>query len=103
MIILLAGPPGVGKTFTTEGLAEEMQRPLYSICANELGTTAADVEKGLSMAFDLATRWDALIRLDEADVFLEKRSDNHLERNAAVATFLRKLEYYSGIVFSTTN
>jgi hypothetical protein len=30
MIILLCGPPGVGKTLTAESMAEEMKIPLYS-------------------------------------------------------------------------
>ena len=40
---------------------------------------------------------------DEADVFLEKRSVNDLSRNGLVAAFLRRLEYYEGILFLTTN
>lgn len=41
--------------------------------------------------------------LDEADVFVEKRSANDIHRNALVCVFLRKLEYYDGIMFLTTN
>jgi hypothetical protein len=41
--------------------------------------------------------------LDEADVFLQKRSELTLERNRLVAVFLRKLEYFDGILFLTTN
>jgi len=29
MIMLLAGPPGVGKTLTSESVAEDMRVPLY--------------------------------------------------------------------------
>jgi hypothetical protein len=41
--------------------------------------------------------------LDEADVFLMKRDWAKVNRNSLVLVFLRKLEYYSGILFLTTN
>ncbi|KAH8593857.1 hypothetical protein B0O99DRAFT_688291 [Bisporella sp. PMI_857] len=40
--------------------------------------------------------------LDDADSFLRRRSDNS-QKNALVAVFLRKLEYFSGIMLLTTN
>jgi len=42
-------------------------------------------------------------RLDEADVFLEKRTINDINRCALVGIFLRLLEYHDGIIFLTTN
>jgi hypothetical protein len=36
-------------------------------------------------------------------VYLQKRSDISLERNRLVAIFLRKLGYFDGILFLTTN
>lgn len=38
IIMLLAGPPGVGKTLTAESVAEAMRAPLYSIGAADLGS-----------------------------------------------------------------
>jgi hypothetical protein len=38
IIMLLAGPPGVGKTLTAESVAEAMKAPLYSIGAADLGS-----------------------------------------------------------------
>ena len=38
----------------------------------------------------------AVVLLDEADIFLEERTLNDLQRNALVSVFLRVLEYYSG-------
>jgi hypothetical protein len=43
-----------------------------------------------------------VLLLDEADVFLRKRSLDH-HHNTLVSVFLRKLEYYQGIMFLTTN
>ena len=50
-----------------------------------------------------ASRWDAVLLLDEADVVLEKRSYEDIRRNGIVSVFLRMLEYYRGILFLTTN
>jgi hypothetical protein len=36
-------------------------------------------------------------------VFLAKRNDTNLRRNAVTSVFLRSLEYYGGILFLTTN
>jgi hypothetical protein len=41
--------------------------------------------------------------IDEADVFMERRSSSDLQRNSLVAAFLRALEFYEGILFLTTN
>ena len=44
-----------------------------------------------------------MLLLDEADVYLERRSINDLMRNSLVSIFLRLLEYFQGILFLTTN
>ncbi len=102
-IFLLHGPPGVGKTSSAEAIAEERRCPLYSITVGELGTQADELEKRLSRVLVTAARWNAVILLDEADVFLEARSVSDVKRNAMVSIFLRLLEYHSGVMFMTTN
>lgn len=102
-IFLLDGPPGTGKTLTAEATAEKLQRVLYKVGLGELGVDASSMEQRLSQILNTASRWDAVLLLDEADVFLEKRSTENLARNAMVAVFLRLLEYYSGLLFLTTN
>ncbi|CAF9918061.1 MAG: hypothetical protein HETSPECPRED_003648 [Heterodermia speciosa] len=69
----------------------------------DMGQEAEVVEKRLEDHFQLAHRWGCVLLLDEADVFLQKRSREDLARNAIVSVFLRVLEYYSGILFLTTN
>jgi hypothetical protein len=103
IIMLLSGPPGVGKTLTAESVAEAMKVPLYTMSAGDLGADPSGVEKALSNILEMATKWDAVLLLDEADVFLEARSTHDLERNKLVSIFLRLLEYYEGILFLTTN
>ncbi len=50
-----------------------------------MGTSASTVEKELSDTLALATRWNAILLIDEADVFLEQRSAHDLKRNSVVS------------------
>ncbi|KAH8823683.1 P-loop containing nucleoside triphosphate hydrolase protein [Flagelloscypha sp. PMI_526] len=103
LIGLLAGSPGCGKTLTAEAVAETTHRPLYTISSGELGIEPAAMELKLLRALDLAQLWNAVILIDEAEVFLQQRQTSDLQRNALVAIFLRQLEYYQGIMILTTN
>ncbi|KAL4800787.1 hypothetical protein BDV19DRAFT_352151 [Aspergillus venezuelensis] len=108
LVILLYGPPGVGKTSTAETVAIKAQKPLFAISVADVGITAKNVEANLARIFALATTWQAILLIDEADVFLQSRSlavaaGNNTERNALVSVFLRVLEYYQGILVLTTN
>lgn len=103
LVILLHGPPGVGKTMTAETVAEHTHRPLYTLTSGELGTSAHELETALRKALDIAKTFQAVLLLDEADVFLEKRTPHDVNRNALVSIFLRLLEYYRGVLFLTTN
>ncbi|KAK6828814.1 hypothetical protein RU639_003670 [Aspergillus parasiticus] len=103
LIMLLHGPPGVGKTMTAEAVAEYSQRPLYTVTSGELGADSEDLERHLNRALDIAKAFRAVLLLDEADVFMEERSTKNIAHNALVAVFLRLLEYYQGILILTTN
>ena len=61
------------------------------------------MEVQLSRVFQIVSHWNALILLDEADVYMERRSTHDVARNKLVSVFLRKLEYCEGIMFLTTN
>jgi len=72
-------------------------------------------------AMKRCARWNAVLLLDECDIFLEKRELNSLKRNELVSSksriqvlvirrlskhlivFLRLVEYYEGIMLLTTN
>ncbi|KAI6779288.1 uncharacterized protein J7T54_001018 [Emericellopsis cladophorae] len=105
LIILLHGPPGVGKTATAEAVAYAHNKPLFPITCGDLGIDSNTVEERLSKIFRLANTWDCVLLLDEADIFLSRREkmDDSLQRNALVSVFLRALEYYPGVLFLTTN
>jgi SpoVK/Ycf46/Vps4 family AAA+-type ATPase len=100
--VLLGGPPGVGKTLTAEVFAEASERPLYSIQAAQLGIKADEVEKNLAQFLARGSRWNAIVLIDEADVYIRSR-DRDMEHNAIVASLLRVLEYQTSILFMTTN
>jgi len=102
---------------------------MYSITSGELGTDIEQTDVQLRTIFTRAKAWDAIILLDEADVFLAKRTATDLKRNAYVSgkpparswmttigsasrvswwlilrkVFLRLIEYYKGTMFLTTN
>ncbi|KAL9591627.1 MAG: hypothetical protein Q9179_007530 [Wetmoreana sp. 5 TL-2023] len=103
LVAVLHGPPGTGKTLTAEGIAELLKCPLYMVSAGELGTNPRELEAELNKILDIAHSWGAVLLLDEADVFLEKRTIQDIHRNALVSIFLRLLEYFQGILFLTTN
>ena len=56
--------------------------------AGDLGITAAEVEKTLGSVLELCQTWDALVLIDEADVFLEARNSSEIQRNALVCVML---------------
>ena len=102
MNVLSTGKPGVGKTLTAEIFAEYKERPLYTVQCSQLGMKPSEVEKNLSIIMARANRWNAVLLLDEADVYIRRRGKD-LKQNAIVGAFLRILEYASCILFMTTN
>ncbi|KAK0708097.1 hypothetical protein B0H67DRAFT_648199 [Lasiosphaeris hirsuta] len=103
LIILLSGPPGTGKTLTAEAVADRTHRPLVYLQAEDLGINASMLGANVKRVFQMATEWNAVILLDEADVFMAERHPHDIARNELVSIFLRELEYYRGIIFLTTN
>ncbi|KAI1082904.1 P-loop containing nucleoside triphosphate hydrolase protein [Whalleya microplaca] len=110
LVILLHGTPGSGKTLTAETAAEGTKKALIPTSIGELNknggpfSNSRPFEKELKKVLQYATIWQAVILLDEADVFLEARQEAMgTDRNSLVAVFLKELEYFGGIVFLTTN
>ncbi|VUC31567.1 unnamed protein product [Clonostachys rosea] len=94
-IIILHGVPGVGKTYTVECMAEWSDRE---------GLDAETLEIRLDSYLRRAERWKAIVLLDEADVYMTARNSLQVVSDTAiVSVFLRALEYFSGIMFLTTN
>ncbi|KAF4465891.1 ATPase [Fusarium albosuccineum] len=97
LIFLLHGRPGV------ESIAEFLRKPLMILTCSDIGIDPVEVERNLTREFKKAKSWGAVLLIDEADVFMERRSTKDLTRNSLVAGFLRALEFYDGILFLTTN
>ncbi|KAI8315176.1 Lon protease [Colletotrichum sp. SAR11_240] len=73
------------------------------LTTSDIGTEPNTVEENLTENFKKAMKWNAVLLIDEADVFMERRTTSDLTRNSLVAGFLRALEFYDGILFLTTN
>ena len=61
------------------------------------------LDVALDRIFKIAKHVNAILLIDEADVFMENRSSYNSSHNRLVTIFLRKLEYYEGVLFLTTN
>ncbi|KAF7531090.1 hypothetical protein G7054_g9217 [Neopestalotiopsis clavispora] len=104
LVILLHGPPGVGKTLTAESVAQVTKKPLFPMGVGDVTTDPVKVESRLEQLFELAEVWHAVMLFDEADVFLESRASSaDVTRVGLVSVLLRILEYYQGILILTTN
>ncbi|UQC79388.1 ATPase [Colletotrichum lupini] len=86
-----------------EVVADHARRPLLTANSGQFIGSPAEVEVSLAKLLQSATRWGALVLLDEADVFMQARNLQDLERNGIVSMLLRTLEYFEGTLFLTTN
>ncbi len=68
-----------------ECIAELTSRPLLAFTCEDLGTNEVAMEKELGKWLRLAHKWGAVMLIDEADVFLEKRMQADLKRNSLVS------------------
>ena len=102
-IFLLIGNSSIGKTLSVEAIAEVLHKPLYKVTSGELGHDIWEIEDRLKKLLINAKRWDAIVLIDEADVYLQDRKGKSISDTAIVSTFLRQLESYNGIMFLTSN
>jgi hypothetical protein len=51
----------------------------------DIGTVETKIEQELMKWFDLAESWNAVLLVDEADIFLEQRKTRDLARNGLVS------------------
>lgn len=86
-----------------ESTALRTKRPLINLAIAELGKEEKKIEYELTKWFSLAEHWKAILLIEECDIFLERRDFADIARNGRVAAFLRKVEYFGGLLFLTTN
>lgn len=102
VFMLLKGLPGVGKTLCAEVYSEVIGKPLYSVQSAQLGVEPLKLESNLKEILTRAQAWNAVLLIDECDVYMKQRGDD-LVQNAVVGIWLRTLEYYRGMLICTTN
>jgi hypothetical protein len=56
------------------------------LTTSDIGTVPDEIEENLSRNFQRAKRWNAVLLIDEADVFLANRTINDLHRSSLVAS-----------------
>ena len=66
-------------------MAEFTRRPLLTITAADLGDDPVKLENSLLNFFRNADEWGAIVLLDEADIYMERRSNSDLKRNSVVS------------------
>ncbi|KAK0725502.1 P-loop containing nucleoside triphosphate hydrolase protein, partial [Lasiosphaeris hirsuta] len=103
LVVLLSGPPGTGKTLMAEAIAEKAKRPLYCVDTRDLGSEYKSISKYFQRIMENAAEWNAIVLLDEAEMFLQRRNTKARDSNEKVTAFLRCLEHVQGILFMTTN
>ncbi|GKZ23196.1 hypothetical protein AbraCBS73388_009547 [Aspergillus brasiliensis] len=99
VIMLLHGPPGVGKTLTAECVAEFMKVPLYVLSARALGTTTARVKESMDFILRIITKWNAVLLLEDADIFIQPPNPTDFQKSEVSYDFLTLLEHFEGILF----
>jgi len=103
VVLALFGSPGSGKSLSIKGLAELTKSPIYSVGASDIGTNAAQIDKSLNNIFNLVSRWDGIVLIDEADAFMERRERKNIEQTACASAFLTRIEQFEGILFLASN
>jgi hypothetical protein len=68
-----------------ECIAEFTRRPLMVLTSSDIGTDPNSVEMKLTRNFKMAKSWGAVLLIDEADVFMDRRTTADLTRNSLVA------------------
>ncbi|KAJ5730318.1 uncharacterized protein N7483_004826 [Penicillium malachiteum] len=85
-------------------LVENHERPHGSSTGIDSAMPTVDPVEGKGKGLIILLHGEPGVgKTSTADVFLSKRTSDDIQRNAILSVFLRTLEYYSGILFLTTN
>jgi hypothetical protein len=105
---LFSGPPGTGKTYAAQCLANALGLNLYCIDLSQVVSKyIGETEKALSTVFDEAEAGHGVLLFDEADALFGKRSEvkdaHDRYANIEVGYLLQRLESFEGVSILTTN
>lgn len=84
-------------------VADRTRVPLYIVSAADLGSHPSTVEQKLKSALNCCYLWNAVLLLDEADVFMETRSSDSLDRNELVSSMSHSLISEPGMLSTDMN
>lgn len=106
--LLMAGPPGTGKTMSANAIAGELSLPLYQVnLSDTVDKYIGETEKNLEKAFSFAEKNNAILFFDEADALFGARSEVHDSKdryaNTEISYLLQRMESFDGIVIMATN
>lgn len=103
--LCLYGPPGTGKTAFAHHLAQVLEVPLHLKRASDLQSMwVGKTEKNIAKAFQAASEEQALLLIDEADSFLQDRSNAHRSWEVSqVNEMLTQMEAFEGVFIASSN
>ena len=106
--VLLAGPPGTGKTMAAEIVAGELGLDLFRVnVATTVSKWVGETEKNLEAIFEAAEVADVVLLFDEADSIFGKRGEvsdaNDRYANMETSYLLQRIERFNGVAVLTTN
>ena len=106
--VILAGPPGTGKTMTVHALASRLGLELYKVDLSQIvDKYVGETEKRLEEVFARAERSNMVLFFDEADAVMGKRSNvkdaQDKYANTEISFILQRIEEFDGIVILATN
>ncbi|KAL4811700.1 P-loop containing nucleoside triphosphate hydrolase protein [Aspergillus spinulosporus] len=104
--VLLFGPPGVGKTFTAQAVAEYCQKPLHMVSAAKLlagEKNPVRLEITLNQIFNIVKCLNMILLISEAELLIQSRALSQEDNQSLVKVFLQKLQSHNGILFLTAN
>jgi SpoVK/Ycf46/Vps4 family AAA+-type ATPase len=103
--ICFYGPPGTGKTAYGRHLAEQLDRPLMVKRGSDLiSMWVGETEKNFAKMFEEARSERAVLLLDEADSFLQDRSNAQRSWEVTeVNEMLTQMEAFEGTFIASTN
>jgi hypothetical protein len=105
---LFSGPPGTGKTFAAQCLANGMGLNLYRVDLSQVVSKyIGETEKALATVFEEAEAGHGVLLFDEADALFGKRSEvkdaHDRYANIEVGYLLQRLELFEGVTILATN